>query len=547
MQSICIGIHVHAEPERLQATLAALRLHTRQNFELLLLSDGPDDATQAALHALRDLPQSGTVEPLGAPACFNRLAAASNSDILVFLESGALVGPDWLDFLLVALADPWNGLAAPSTNRSWNEQAVMRHPHNNPADVVHSAQQVAQRFGSLVRPLGPLHSLADFCYAVRREVIDAIGSADEAYGLGPCWEMDYNIRAARAGLRDVWACGAYVHRSPFTKRRQQEEARRFDASRQLYQNRFCGLRLSGQKTSYERHCRGKACEHFAPRTLIQITLPLQTAGHSSIDEANTPDTTAKPIQLITQAERSPTVQRPSPTEETHQETDELPMVSCIMPTYNRRRFVTQAIAYFLRQDYPHKELIILDDGTDPVGDLVPSDTRITYTRLSQKLTVGAKRNLACEQAKGTIIAHWDDDDWHASQRLSYQVEALLRQNADLCGINRLLFYDPANRQAWQYLYTTNQRVWLSGSTLCYKRDFWMSNRFVNINVGEDARFVWGSRMGRVTILEDANFHVGIIHRENVSPKRTKGAYWHIYQVDAIQALLGSDWDFYHSL
>jgi glycosyltransferase involved in cell wall biosynthesis len=38
------------------------------------------------------------------------------------------------------------------------------------------------------------------------------------------------------------------------------------------------------------------------------------------------------------------------------------LVSCIMPTFNRRAFVPQAIRYFLRQDFEHKELIIVDDG-----------------------------------------------------------------------------------------------------------------------------------------------------------------------------------------
>lgn len=227
--------------------------------------------------------------------------------------------------------------------------------------------------------------------------------------------------------------------------------------------------------------------------------------------------------------------------------ESMPLVSCIMPTYNRRNFVTQALTYFLRQDYPNKELIILDDGTDAVEDLIPSDERITYLRLSQRLTVGAKRNLACEQAKGSIIVHWDDDDWHATQRLNCQIEMLLRQNADLCGINKLLFYDPANRLAWQYLYPASQKVWLAGSTLCYKRDFWINNRFANISVGEDARFVWSGRQGQITTLEDADFHVGIIHKENVSPKRTLGSHWRTYQVDAIQSLLGADWDFYRTL
>ncbi|MEJ2366621.1 MAG: class I SAM-dependent methyltransferase, partial [Deltaproteobacteria bacterium] len=44
-----------------------------------------------------------------------------------------------------------------------------------------------------------------------------------------------------------------------------------------------------------------------------------------------------------------------------------PFVSCIMPTLNRRVFLSQAIGYFLRQDYANSELIIVDDGSDPVA------------------------------------------------------------------------------------------------------------------------------------------------------------------------------------
>ena len=35
------------------------------------------------------------------------------------------------------------------------------------------------------------------------------------------------------------------------------------------------------------------------------------------------------------------------------------------------RFVAQGVRYFLTQDYPNKELIIVDDGGEAVGDPVP--------------------------------------------------------------------------------------------------------------------------------------------------------------------------------
>src|SRR5690349_11912252 len=105
------------------------------------------------------------------------------------------------------------------------------------------------------------------------------------------------------------------------------------------------------------------------------------------------------------------------------------LVSCTMPTRNRRRFVSQAISYFLRQDYRPRELIVVDDGEDAVGDLVPSDDQVRYVRLEQRLSLGAKRNLACGLARGELIAHWDDDDWSAPHRLSAQVEQLLDAQA----------------------------------------------------------------------------------------------------------------------
>jgi hypothetical protein len=81
--------------------------------------------------------------------------------------------------------------------------------------------------------------------------------------------MDYNIRAARAGFRGVWACSAYVHRAPFTPRRRYEEARRFEASKRLYQDKFCGARLRGEKRDFRPHCLGDACPNFAPPALLR--------------------------------------------------------------------------------------------------------------------------------------------------------------------------------------------------------------------------------------------------------------------------------------
>src|SRR5215475_14271274 len=130
-------------------------------------------------------------------------------------------------------------------------------------------------------------------------------------------------------------------------------------------------------------------------------------------------------------------------------TDSCPLVSCVMPTANRRAFVPQAIRYFLRQDYPNKELLVIDDGADSVADLVPNSDSIRYIRLPNRMPLGAKRNLGCERARGDLIAHWDDDDWYAAFRLRYQVESLLASQSEICGSRRPLFFDPSLQLAWR--------------------------------------------------------------------------------------------------
>jgi glycosyltransferase involved in cell wall biosynthesis len=224
--------------------------------------------------------------------------------------------------------------------------------------------------------------------------------------------------------------------------------------------------------------------------------------------------------------------------------ERLPLVSCIMPTYNRRAFVPHAIRYFLAQDYAHKELIVIDDGSDPVEDLVPVSDTIRYYRLDQKITLGAKLNLACKYARGSIIANWDDDDWYASRRLSYQVAALQQPEIAVCGINRLLYYDLRHRHGFQYIYPDGHRIWLLGSSLCFTKELWRANAFADINVGMDGLFVWATPPERVKALEDPTFAVHMIHDHNVSPKKTDSGWWYPHPVEALERIVGADWHYY---
>ncbi|MEM7155286.1 MAG: glycosyltransferase [Myxococcota bacterium] len=218
----------------------------------------------------------------------------------------------------------------------------------------------------------------------------------------------------------------------------------------------------------------------------------------------------------------------------------LPLVSCIMPTKDRRPYVAGAIEYFLRQDYPNRELIILDSGEDAVADLVPEHPMIHYVRCEVGLCLGSKRNLACERARGELISHWDDDDWSAPWRLRVQVQQLLADDADMCGLASMLYYDAQTKAAWRYEYPKGDRPWVGGCTMLYRRDLWLSQRFEDLHSGEDNRFVWRDPAPRIAIPEDGSFHVALVHGGNASPKHTNTVRWRPIPIERIEEVMGSD-------
>jgi glycosyltransferase involved in cell wall biosynthesis len=546
MKQICIGIPITDQPERLHLTLKSLRQNAA-SAPVILLPDGHNSRTRQALQPFATFTQIGTSEPLGTAACFNRLAGNSDAAVLVLLECGAQVAAGWLDHLVAGLdADPHNGLAGPSTNISWNAQCAYPRRGGSPAEIAATASEAANRFGREARTLGPLYSLADFCYVVRREVIEAVGEADEGYRLGPCWEMDYNIRAARAGWRGVWAGAAYVHRQPFTAQRRSEEARYFEASKRYYQNKFCGARLRGEKTDYRGHCRGDMCSNFAPPELIKVKQLASATAPEVAGTAVVQPAVAEGNSSSREARQSGEPNAVEIAQSSLARIESEPFVSCIMPTYNRRSFVPQAIRCFLRQDYPNCELLVIDDGTEPVADCVPESERLRYLRLDQKLTIGAKRNFACEKARGEFIVHWDDDDWYPPWRVRRQIEALQEHGGDLCGSSLVSYYDPASEQAWEYRYAAAGAAWVAGNTLAYRKSFWQRNKFQNIQIGEDSRFVWNRTNKNICDLRDPTLCVAMVHSGNTSRKVTSGIYWHPQPAENLRSLLSDDVHFYQT-
>lgn len=106
--------------------------------------------------------------------------------------------------------------------------------------------------------------------------------------------------------------------------------------------------------------------------------------------------------------------------------NDTPLVSVLIPTYNRSSLIGNAIESVLAQTYENYEIIIIDDGsTDDTGAVVNkfNSLRIKYIYQENKGR-SAARNLAFNLSQGDYIAFLDSDDMFHPQKIELQVAHL---------------------------------------------------------------------------------------------------------------------------
>lgn len=116
-----------------------------------------------------------------------------------------------------------------------------------------------------------------------------------------------------------------------------------------------------------------------------------------------------------------------------------PLVSVILPVYNRAGWVARAVASVLAQTHRHLELLVIDDGST-------DDTRRVLEGFGPRVKVlgqahaGAEsaRNLGLERARGEFVAFIDSDDVWYADRLSRQLPLFRRAEVGLVFGNAVL-------------------------------------------------------------------------------------------------------------
>lgn len=127
-----------------------------------------------------------------------------------------------------------------------------------------------------------------------------------------------------------------------------------------------------------------------------------------------------------------------------------PLVSVIITTYRRDEYLRRALRSVFAQTYPNIEMIVVDDNADAEWnkkiesiteqERLNTDRPLKYIKTESNLGAAAARNLGIKASTGEYITFLDDDDIYLEEKVSRQLEDMLRIDADF-GITNLYLYN----------------------------------------------------------------------------------------------------------
>lgn len=173
----------------------------------------------------------------------------------------------------------------------------------------------------------------------------------------------------------------------------------------------------------------------------------------------------------------------------NKDNSELPFVSICTPTFNRRPFIPYMVQCFEHQLYPKNrmEWIILDDGTDPIGELVKDVPQVKYYYYKEKMVLGKKRNLMHKKCSGDIIIYMDDDDYYPPERVSHAVQTLIDNPSYLiAGCSEMFIYFDSKKKV--YRCGPYKEYHSTAATFAFKKELLLETKYNEGDALAEERF-----------------------------------------------------------
>jgi len=184
----------------------------------------------------------------------------------------------------------------------------------------------------------------------------------------------------------------------------------------------------------------------------------------------------------------------------------IPLISIIVPTYNRLHFLKKTLISLINQTYPNIEILVINNYSKTNLKLFINkfkDSRIKLFNQSKKGTAQA-RNLGLKKATGQYICFCDDDDLYLSDKIKLQLK-FMQKNPNLHFSYHNFYFQQNNHRylglpqyppkTFNQLLIANYLVIHSGALMIKKKCF---NTIKNFNIQLTS--------------EDADFHYRLAHK-----------------------------------
>eukprot|EP00439_Symbiodinium_sp_Y106_P016197 s1899_g2.t1 len=160
-----------------------------------------------------------------------------------------------------------------------------------------------------------------------------------------------------------------------------------------------------------------------------------------------------------------------------------PSVSVQMVTYKRPKLLLEALNQVALQNYKGDiEVVIIDDSPESMEEEIEplrgrgSIKDVRYIYLPERMSIGAKRNLATRSTEAEVLVIWDDDDVFTRDRIRKQVLHLLRsEDVNCSGIEVSSFYSVPTKELT--VRPAGLEPLVFENTLCFPRSWWEGNGY----------------------------------------------------------------------
>tara|TARA_B100000035_G_C21001630_1_gene555202 strand:+ start:119 stop:973 length:855 start_codon:yes stop_codon:yes gene_type:complete len=205
--------------------------------------------------------------------------------------------------------------------------------------------------------------------------------------------------------------------------------------------------------------------------------------------------------------------------------DELPYVSIITPTRNRRFIFELTIHQFQNIMYPPERLewVILDNGSDKIKDMLPVDPRIKYMTLpgDKRYSIADLRNHCIDNCSHDIIVYMDDDDYYPEESVYARVKALIKYKkvgVGCVGCTSIGAYHIIDEVS---NFVTNGDAYLAEASMCHTKQFWNERKFNRIDNGAEYMNFIKNRQSKIRHIPFQFVCIALNHHSNSTMRGMK--------------------------